>query len=135
MQQYSQLKGLQFIDGDLSTNWLFGLDVISKEVKCRLSTHINAYARYVLEPEFDNSNPLLGDIPLKLTLVDETYGSDLQNYVSLPEEEINPTDFYNSITKCLQYERRIDSVNVYGDSINETSVSFKVGSNSLSISI
>jgi len=135
MQQYFQLKGLQFIDGDLSTNWLFSLDVISKEVKCRLSTHINAYSRYILEPEFEDSNPLLGDVPLKLTLIDETYGSDLQDYVSLPEEEINSTDFYNSIIESLQYESRINSVKVYGNSISETSVSFRVGSDSLSINI
>jgi len=135
MQQYFQLKGLQFIDGDLSTNWLFSLDVISKEVKCRLSTHINAYYRYILEPEFEDSNPLLGDVPLKLTLIDETYGSDLQDYVSLPEEEINSTDFYNSIIESLQYESRINSVKVYGNSIRETSVSFRVGSDSLSINI
>lgn len=132
---YNSLYGLSFSEGDLSTSWISGLDVISSEVKRRVSTHLNSYRRYVVQPSNKPYNPLTQEPPTEIILINENYGSTVYDYLSTPTSQLSSSDITEAISESLSYDPRIELISVQNPNPIDIVVNFRVESSSLSISI
>lgn len=132
---YNSLYGLSFSEGDLSTSWISGLDVISSEVKRRVSTHLNSYRRYVVQPSNKPYNPLTQEPPTEIILINENYGSTVYDYLSTPTSQLSSSDITEAISESLSYDPRIELISVQNPNPIDIVVKFRVESSSLSISI
>lgn len=132
---YNSLYGLSFSEGDLSTSWISGLDVISSEVKRRVSTHLNSYRRYVVQPSNRPYNPLTQEPPTEIILINENYGSTVYDYLSTPTSQLSSSDITEAISESLSYDPRIELISVQNPNPIDIVVNFRVESSSLSISI
>ena len=132
---YNSLYGASFTEGDLSIFWLQGYNVISSEVKRRLSTHINSYKRFVVQPLTVNYNPLSQEPPLQIIEVDSNYGSTIYDQLSQPFSSLSSSSIVDLVTTCLGADPRITAISVENSIPPEINVKFKVDSSLISITV
>lgn len=132
---YNSLYGASFNEGDLSIFWLQGYNVISSEVKRRLSTHINSYKRFVVQPLTFNYNPLSQEPPLQIIEVDSNYGSTIYDQLSQPRSDLSSSSILDLVSTCLNADPRIEEISVENSIPTEINVKFKVDSSLISITV
>lgn len=132
---YNSFYGSSFIEGDLSIFWFQGHNLISSEVKRRLSTHINAYKRFVVQPLTSNYNPLSQEPPLQIIEVDSNYGSTIYDQLSQPSSSLSSSSITSLVTTCLSADPRIRVISVDNSIPTEINVNFKVDSSLISITV
>jgi hypothetical protein len=100
------MKDLTFENGDLLADWIEGNNVISISVKRRLGTLPLTYARAIKTSEGTK-------------VIDTTFGSNLRQYLSYPDRELNNIDFADVVEESLSSDPDITvkSVEVAGNNI------------------
>lgn len=132
---YNSLYGASFNEGDLSIFWLQGYNVISSEVKRRLSTNINSFKRFVVQPLTYNYNPLSQEPPLQIIEIDNNYGSTIYDLLSQPSSSLSSSSISDLVTTCLKADPRITVTSVENFIPTEINVKFTVDSSLISVTV